>query len=70
MLVAAPAALLLLMELIPAGWTQRPKLWAALALIWIPIAMAVDINEITASVELILRMWPRGYFQLLLRYFS
>ena len=69
MLVAAPAALLLLMELLPKGCVEWRGRWLALAL-FVPIAMAINVTEIAAQMELILRMWPRGYFQLLLGYFA
>jgi hypothetical protein len=70
MIVAAPAALLLLIELLPSGLASRPGHVLAMVLLWIPLVMTIDVTEIIAAVDLILRIWPKGYFQALLRFFS
>lgn len=63
MTLAAAPALLLVARL--AG-DKRIRVWAVLALCVLPLSLAIDTIDVSSSAELLLRSWPKGYFESLI----
>ncbi len=70
MTAAAPAAILLALELLPAALARRSAVWTGLLIAWIPAVLALGAMDIFSAMDLELRMWPRGYFQIVTSYLA